>query len=80
MKISIHLLAGILVLAQARGSPIEKNIPEIRQTNDVTDFCVTTECIEASYRFLKAMNQSANPCDDFYEVVSMDKRIAQSSK
>ena len=57
------------ILAVAASSPIEKSIAENRQTNNVNDFCVTRECIQSSYRFLKSMNQSADPCDDFYEVL-----------
>ena len=67
MKISALIFAGIFVLATS--SPMEKSVAEIRQTKDVNDFCVTRECIETSYRILKFMNQSADPCDDFYEVL-----------
>ena len=67
MKIAVAIFVGILALTNS--SPAKKSNIEIRQTNDINDFCVTRECIETSYRFLKFMNQSADPCDDFYQVL-----------
>ena len=71
MKIAVAIFAGILALTNS--SPAKKSNIEIRQTNDINDFCVTRECIETSYRFLKFMNQSADPCDDFYQVLFLFK-------
>jgi hypothetical protein len=32
------------------------------------NLCLTKECIHAADRILFNMNQSADPCDDFYQV------------
>ena len=39
-----------------------------RQRSDSSQsFCLTPACIELSHAISSAMNQSADPCDDFYE-------------
>lgn len=30
------------------------------------EICQSTECVETSYKILSAMNQSVDPCEDFY--------------
>jgi hypothetical protein len=45
--------------------------PEINpETNPETgNLCLTKECIHAADRILFNLNQSADPCDDFYQVI-----------
>ena len=32
----------------------------------LAEICQTVQCVETSYKILSGMNQSADPCEDFY--------------
>ena len=37
--------------------------------------CTTRECIGASYRILKSMNESVDPCDNFFQVTDYSDHL-----
>ena len=37
--------------------------------NNPINSCLTPACVQVSHPFSSGMNQSINPCDDFYEFV-----------
>ena len=37
--------------------------------------CTTRECIGASYRILKSMNESVDPCDNFFQVTDSSDNL-----
>jgi hypothetical protein len=68
MKRSALVFFGILSLINC--SPVLRNPGKstVDDNENSVDICTTKECIGASYRFLKSMNDSVDPCENFYEV------------
>ena len=54
------------ILALARGTPLQRALEDNEDLG--LDFCTTKECIGTSYRILKSMNETVDPCDNFYQV------------
>ena len=65
-KFLAPIFAAILSLGNC--SPLQRIPGNGGDSNDFVDMCTTRECIGTSYRILKAMNDSVNPCENFYEV------------
>ena len=52
-------------------SPVQQQEQALNHDNQVANICTTRECIGVSYRILKAMNETADPCDNFYQVIGV---------
>ena len=50
-------------------SPKDGDLSDIFEENKV-EACTTRECIGASYRILKSMNESVDPCENFFQVTN----------
>ena len=62
------LLVSVVVLASVLGVTIKKNkVTAQAKTEANQNVCLTSACIQASAQIGAAINQSADPCDDFYK-------------
>ncbi|XP_077980296.1 endothelin-converting enzyme homolog [Glandiceps talaboti] len=72
--VSLALLITVIVLAVLYSEEVNKNDgsptvvppPKLTTTIPEDEYCMTTECILTSAQLLGNMNQSADPCEDFY--------------
>jgi hypothetical protein len=37
--------------------------------NKTADYCLSKNCIKTANQYLQSMNETANPCDNFYDFV-----------
>ena len=59
----------VVILGLSHCSPVQQQQLALNRDNQVANICTTRECIEVSYRILKAMNETVDPCDNFYQVI-----------
>lgn len=60
----VLLLITVIILASVLGAEIRR-----KKTTSYTEqnVCLSSACIQASAQVLAALNQSIDPCEDFYE-------------
>ena len=65
----LFVVVALLVaaLAVVLSISIGTSVSQLSQVSSQSKICNTAGCISAAHLLIQNMNQSVNPCDDFYQ-------------